>query len=230
MAVAAFTPTLLPALRTAAAPSVARLLFLTAAASSASCSSQRQRPARADESCWSGQQRRSSLAPPSQPPPPPTSRLLPSRRATVGGSGSTHPHRAPASVFSDVRCMTRSEIALQGRNVLGGEMQCCCTEPRTGFYRNGYCATGPEDLGVHTVCAVVTDDFLQFTRTRGNDLSTPSRAMGFPGLKAGDRWCLCASRWKEAFDAGVAPPVVLEACHEDTLRVVSLATLRAYAA
>lgn len=90
----------------------------------------------------------------------------------------------------------------------------------TGFYRDGSCHTGPEDRGTHTVCAVMTDAFLSFTRSRGNDLSTPRPEYNFPGLEAGDRWCLCASRWKEAADADVAPPVVLEATHEKTLEIV----------
>ena len=106
------------------------------------------------------------------------------------------------------------------RNVIGTVLQPCSTDPMTGFYRDGSCHTGPEDRGTHTVCAVMTDAFLSFTRSRGNDLSTPQPEYNFPGLEAGDRWCLCASRWKEAADAGVAPPVVLEATHEKTLEIV----------
>ena len=94
------------------------------------------------------------------------------------------------------------------RNVLGGELAPCSMDPLTGFYRNGCCETGPHDLGLHTVCAVMTDDFLAFSKARGNDLSTPRPDLAFPGLKAGDRWCLCASRWAEALEAGAAPPVV----------------------
>lgn len=115
------------------------------------------------------------------------------------------------------------------RNVLGGPLECCCASPRTGFYRDGYCHTGPQDLGSHTVCAVMTDDFLAFSRRRGNDLATPRPEFQFPGLKAGDRWCLCVSRWKEALDAGVAPRVLLTACHERALDVVSLEQLQAHA-
>jgi hypothetical protein len=116
------------------------------------------------------------------------------------------------------------------RNVLGGPLASCCTAPRTGFYRDGYCHTGPQDLGSHTVCAVMTDEFLAFSRRRGNDLVTPRPEFDFPGLRAGDRWCLCVSRWKEAFDAGLAPRVVLDACHERALAVVTLAQLQAHSA
>jgi uncharacterized protein (DUF2237 family) len=115
------------------------------------------------------------------------------------------------------------------RNVLGGPLACCCERPRTGFYRDGYCHTGPQDVGSHTVCAQMTQEFLRFTRSRGNDLSTPRPEFEFPGLKPGDRWCLCAARWKEALDAGCAPPVVLTACHERALEVVTLEQLRAHA-
>ena len=115
------------------------------------------------------------------------------------------------------------------RNVLGGPLQTCCTDPRTGFYRDGSCQTGPEDIGTHAVCARLTDAFLQFSKKRGNDLITPRPAFDFPGLKDGDRWCLCASRWKEAYEADVAPPVVLEATHERALDFVSLDALKAHA-
>lgn len=114
------------------------------------------------------------------------------------------------------------------KNVLGGPLAVCCTDPLTGFYRTGCCETGPDDLGVHSVCVVVTREFLAFTRAAGNDLSRP--APGFPGLRPGDRWCVCAARWKEALDAGVAPPLVLEATHEATLDLVPLETLKRYAA
>lgn len=116
------------------------------------------------------------------------------------------------------------------KNVLGGELKTCCTSPTTGFFRTGKCEIGPEDFGVHSVCAQVTEAFLAFTRSRGNDLSSPAPAFGFPGLKPGDCWCLCAARWKEALNAGVAPPVVLEATHEATLDYVPLAVLEEYAA
>jgi uncharacterized protein len=114
-------------------------------------------------------------------------------------------------------------------NVVGGELETCSTDPLTGFYRNGCCDTGSEDAGVHTVCAVMTDEFLRFSASVGNDLSTPRPEFGFEGLEAGDRWCLCASRWAEAFDAGAAPRVVLAATHVRTLEWADMASLRAHA-
>ncbi len=115
------------------------------------------------------------------------------------------------------------------RNVLGKELAPCSLDPVTGFFRNGCCETGPHDVGMHTVCAVMTDEFLAFSKAVGNDLSTPRPELGFPGLKAGDRWCLCAPRWKEALDAGAAPKVVLESTHEETLAIVPLGVLKDYA-
>lgn len=115
------------------------------------------------------------------------------------------------------------------RNVLGGPLQPCGIDPVTGFFRNGRCDTSPEDIGSHTVCAVMTEAFLAFSRSRGNDLSTPLPQYGFPGLKPGDRWCLCAPRWQEALEAGQAPPVVLKATHEGALRYCTLDDLRSYA-
>jgi len=106
---------------------------------------------------------------------------------------------------------------MKDRNVLGGALGTCCSNPATGFYRDGYCRTGPGDSGSHVVCAIMTREFLDFTRSRGNDLSSPMPYFNFPGLKPGDRWCLCASRWKEAFEAGMAPPVILEATHAKVL-------------
>ena len=116
------------------------------------------------------------------------------------------------------------------RNVLGGELEPCSRNPVTGFFRNGCCETGPDDLGLHTVCAVMTAEFLDYSRSMGNDLSTPQPAYHFPGLKPGDRWCLCAPRWKEALDDGQAPPLVLAATHEETLAIVTLGVLMDYAA
>lgn len=115
-------------------------------------------------------------------------------------------------------------------NVLGSDLQPCSLDPLTGFYRDGCCNTGAEDLGVHVVCARITDEFLEFSKAAGNDLSTPQPASGFDGLTAGDQWCLCASRWKEAFDAGAAPKVVLEATHASVLEWVGLAELKEHAA
>jgi uncharacterized protein (DUF2237 family) len=114
-------------------------------------------------------------------------------------------------------------------NVLGTDLECCCREPATGFYRDGYCRTGPGDAGLHTVCAEMTELFLDFSRNRGNDLSTPRPEFDFPGLMPGDRWCLCVSRWKEALDAGVAPPLVLAATHISVLEFIDLEALREYA-
>lgn len=114
-------------------------------------------------------------------------------------------------------------------NVLGGRLEPCSVEPRTGFYRDGCCNTGAEDLGLHVICARMTAGFLAFSAERGNDLSTPQPEAGFPGLKPGDRWCLCAGRWREALDAGVAPPVVLSATHEEALAVVALDDLKRHA-
>ena len=114
------------------------------------------------------------------------------------------------------------------RNVFGAPLACCCTSPLTGFNRDGYCHTGPHDLGSHTVCAEMTAAFLDFSSRHGNDLVTPRPEFGFPGLKPGDRWCLCVSRWKEALEAGVAPPVLLAATHEKALEVVTLEQLQAH--
>lgn len=116
------------------------------------------------------------------------------------------------------------------RNVLGGDLQPCSLDPVTGFFRNGCCETGPEDTGLHTVCAVMTAEFLAYSAMVGNDLSTPRPEFGFAGLKPGDRWCLCAPRWKEALDAGAAPQLVLAATHEETLAIVPLGVLKDHAA
>ena len=115
----------------------------------------------------------------------------------------------------------------KARNVLGTALEVCGTDPVTGFYRRGCCDTGPEDIGMHTVCAVMTEEFLVFSREHGNDLSTPRP--GFAGLRAGDPWCLCALRWLEAEQFGEAPPVLLTATHEDTLTVIPLEALERYA-
>lgn len=117
----------------------------------------------------------------------------------------------------------------QAENVLRGKLEVCCTSPMTGFYRDGKCNTGAGDLGAHVVCAEVTEEFLAFTKSRGNDLSTPVPMSNFPGLKPGDRWCLCAARWQEALDAGVAPPVILSATHAAVLEYVSLDELKKHA-
>jgi uncharacterized protein (DUF2237 family) len=113
------------------------------------------------------------------------------------------------------------------KNVLGTPLQTCCTDPMTGFYRDGRCETGLEDHGTHVICAEMTEAFLTFTRSKGNDLSTPRPEYRFPGLKPGDKWCLCALRWREAFAENAAPPVVLERTHEKALEFVSLEDLKA---
>jgi hypothetical protein len=116
------------------------------------------------------------------------------------------------------------------KNVLGGELKCCCMKPLTGFYRDGFCKTGADDRGSHTICVRVTDEFLAFSKSRGNDLSTPRPEFQFPGLIDGDKWCLVAVRWQEALEAGAAPEVVLEATHEASLQYVSLEDLRKFQA
>ncbi len=115
------------------------------------------------------------------------------------------------------------------RNVLGGSLEICSIRPMTGFFRNGCCDTAPSDVGSHTVCIVATAEFLAFSQSRGNDLSTPVPEYGFPGLNPDERWCLCAPRWQEALDAGAAPRVVLRATHEGALAHCDLADLKRYA-
>jgi uncharacterized protein (DUF2237 family) len=118
---------------------------------------------------------------------------------------------------------------LEDKNVLGGRLLPCSVSPRTGFFRDGCCNTGPEDVGMHVVCVQMTEQFLEYSREHGNDLSTPVPEHEFPGLEPGDRWCVCVARWREAFDEGVAPPVVLTATHEETLAVVTLDALKRHA-
>ena len=115
------------------------------------------------------------------------------------------------------------------RNVLGTALKACCLQPITGFYRTGTCETGPEDQGTHTVCSLMTQEFLDFTKSKGNDLTTPLPQFGFPGLVPGQRWCLCARRWLEAAQAGRAPRVDLEATHYKTLDIISLELLKGHA-
>lgn len=117
----------------------------------------------------------------------------------------------------------------EARNVLGGKLENCCTSPMTGFYRDGTCNTGGGGLGAHVICAQVTEEFLVFTKSRGNDLSTPVPTFNFPGLKPGERWCLCAARWQEALTAGVAPPVILSSTHASAVEYVSLDELKQHA-
>jgi uncharacterized protein len=129
----------------------------------------------------------------------------------------------------EIQIFDENSMATTELNVLGEPLQCCCTSPMTGFYRDGLCRTGAMDLGIHVVCAQVTAEFLNYTKAQGNDLSTPMPDYGFPGLKPGDRWCLCAQRWREAMDDGMAPPVDLAATHEAALKHVSLHTLQQHA-
>jgi uncharacterized protein (DUF2237 family) len=115
------------------------------------------------------------------------------------------------------------------KNVLGTALEPCCMAPMTGYYRNGFCQTGKTDRGAHVICVRVSDDFLKFSKSRGNDLSTPHPEWQFPGLSAGDKWCLCALRWVEALEAGKAPPVILEATHEKMLEFMPLEVLKKHA-
>lgn len=114
-------------------------------------------------------------------------------------------------------------------NVLGGALGSCCFAPKTGYFRDGYCRTDESDRGRHVVCAEMTESFLRFTKEQGNDLSTPRPEFGFPGLKPGDRWCLCALRWREAWEEDMAPPVILEACEQSALEVIPLEALQEHA-
>ena len=125
-----------------------------------------------------------------------------------------------------IRSVKDDQADAADRNVLGEALIACSTDPMTGFYRDGCCRTGEEDLGVHTVCCVVTEEFLVFSRSAGNDLSTPMPEYNFPGLKEGDCWCLCAARWQEALEAGVAPKVKLAACEQSALDVIELDDLK----
>jgi len=123
----------------------------------------------------------------------------------------------------------RSTTMSMPKNVLGEPLESCSTDPMTGFYRDGCCRTGPDDLGLHLVCIEATEEFLEFSKSRGNDLSTPNPTYRFPGLVEGDRWCLCVERWKEALEAGMAPAVVLASTHISALEFVDLEDLQAYA-
>ena len=119
-------------------------------------------------------------------------------------------------------------VSTIAKNVLGGDLIACCYAPKTGFYRDGFCHTGQNDYGVHITCALMTQEFLEYTKAQGNDLSTPNAR--FPGLKPGDKWCLCISRWIEAMNNGVAPPIVLESTHQKALDYVDLKVLKKYEA
>ena len=118
--------------------------------------------------------------------------------------------------------MSKEEVI----NIFGDKIEACCHDPVTGFFRDGFCNTDEHDFGSHVVCAEITEDFLIFSKSQGNDLSTPRPEFNFPGLKEGDKWCVCAQTWQDAFDAGVACPVNLEATHEETLQIISLEDLQ----
>ena len=115
------------------------------------------------------------------------------------------------------------------KNVFEEIIEECCSNPITGFYRDGFCNTDDRDVGIHTVCALITEDFLNFSKQKGNDLSTPRPEFSFPGLKEGDSWCLCAERWKEAFESGKAPKVYLRKTHKKTLEIIDINTLKQFA-
>lgn len=120
----------------------------------------------------------------------------------------------------------QNNIDMETKNVLGTALKMCCSDPVTGYFRDGHCNTGPTDFGTHIVCARVTDKFLEYSKCNGNDLITPLPIYNFPGLQAGDKWCLCISRWQEAYEAGVAPPIDLEATHEKALDYVPIEVLK----
>ena len=122
----------------------------------------------------------------------------------------------------------KDDMSDMQKNVLGFDLELCSTDPVIGFYRDGCCNTGPGDIGTHTVCVILTDEFLEFSRSKGNDLITPRPEFGFPGLKAGDQWCLCALRWEEARDAGKAPRVKLISTNLKTLELVDLENLKSH--
>lgn len=129
-----------------------------------------------------------------------------------------------------IRDLEQGEGSKTARNVLGGQLQPCSFDPNTGFFRDGHCHTCSQDHGSHTVCAVMTSEFLAFSKAQGNDLTSPMPEFDFPGLKAGDQWCLCAARWLEAFEAGMAPKVFLEATNEAALQILPLELLKQHAA
>ena len=124
---------------------------------------------------------------------------------------------------------TISEDVAQSINVFGQPLELCCNSPITGFYRDGFCNTGSSDYGTHVVCSIMTKEFLEYSKSMGNDLSTPNKMYAFPGLKPGDKWCVCVLRWKEAFDAGKAPKVILEATHDKALKYVTIEQLISHA-
>lgn len=153
-------------------------------------------------------------------------------RTALKGASGVRPACIVLADCTDHRLISgasRSYNSNMPTNVLGTPLTCCCAKPKTGFFRDGYCRTGPDDVGQHTVCVRVTDEFLEFSRAKGNDLSTPRPEYDFPGLKHGDKWCLCVTRWAEALAAGCAPKVALEATHLSALEYVDLDDLKRHA-
>jgi len=150
-------------------------------------------------------------------------------RGSAANARASRPFSPPPTLLVDSPLSMPRRNGSPAKNVLGGTLRACSTDPLTGFYRTGRCETGPQDRGNHVVCAEMTAPFLRFTKTQGNDLTTPHPDLNFPGLEPGDRWCLCAARWQEALAADVAPPVVLAATQEQALEVVSLPDLRTHA-
>lgn len=129
-------------------------------------------------------------------------------------------------ILLTIEAAMANNMSLPTRNVLGSTLKKCCDSPKTGFYRDGFCHTGPQDTGTHVACATVTKEFLDFTKSKGNDLITPRPEWNFPGLKPGDKWCLCALRWLEATKGGVAPKLDLEATNEKMLEFINLKDLK----
>jgi len=152
-----------------------------------------------------------------------------SSRAVGTCGGGRHVKMTPYRAISALLTLYLKAAEVMAKNVLGTDLQDCSHDPLTGFFRDGCCHTGSEDVGLHIVCSEMTEEFLAFSKSVGNDLSTPHPEFGFPGLKPGNRWCLCALRWKEALEAGVAPAVVLEATHISTLEFVDLEDLQEHA-
>lgn len=132
------------------------------------------------------------------------------------------------SIYLFILMPMKNENNIKEKNVLGTDLQSCSCDPKTGFFRDGFCSTSKKDSGLHTVCAIMTDEFLNFSKKQGNDLSTPNLAHQFPGLKANDKWCLCAGRWIEAVRAQKAPPIILESSHESLLELISSEELNKY--
>ena len=144
------------------------------------------------------------------------------------GQNKTREKNCLISKETKTSAVNKNKMSKKEKNVLGSDLEIASLNPLTGFYRNGFCSTGSDDMGIHVVAAVLTDEFLNYSKSKGNDLITPNLKYGFPGLKPGDIWCLCANRWKEALKAGVAPPVILKATNEKALEIISLDDLKSH--